>query len=687
MADSKGKTEPAAVSVGANTVLENVTFANNVKTTKSGISALKGTYPVTAVNCAFYHNYSMDGTKASETPFYAADGKSVFSNCAFTGTRPDTVSTDSPDCIYSADFNLVDPDSGDYRPAKSRSPLVDAGGFNTVPAAASSAPPTVKNEGRGSSAAPFVLPCIYAIIRAMQKPIATNTSDFEAIRKAGQTYVDKTAYFHRLITDPNRSFYFIARPRRFGKSLCVTTLKSIFQGHREFFKGLAIDKTDYDWKKHAVIHFNWGMVDPSSIENFDRTFAPSVKDALVDAGYAYEDDAAPSLNLKRAIEYFYAKDGVGPAILIDEYDDPVAKSLKDIPRANLIRDRLASIYAQFKDNSGKIRFLFITGVSKFTKLSIFSTLSSLNDITFEDEYAAMFGYTEEELGANFEEHLRAHAEKMNLSYEDYRAELRRWYNGYRFARKAPVAVYNPVSIALTLVTKDDEFRGNWSQTGRASSLMNVISREGILALDYEGLTGVDESEFDVSDLRSIGVVGLLYQTGYLTIKDYADGIYMLGVPDEEVRRDLSTLLAGVAANQDMKWAANLGVALRLRKWDQFFTGLKALYAGMAYGSLEERAHESSYARCLSFLLAAHGFRFHMEDVQADGRADVVAEHPCGVFIFELKVDEPASAALEQVRAKGYDAPYRAKGQPIHFVGLGFDSKTRHLADAAAVSAS
>ena len=519
----------------------------------------------------------------------------------------------------------------------------------------------------------------------MMKPISTNTSDFETLRKAGQTYVDKTAYFHRLITDPNRSYYFIARPRRFGKSLGVTTLKSIFMGHREFFKGLAIDGTDYDWKPHAVIHFNWGMTDVTTVETFERTLAVAVSRALGEAGYAYDENLLPSDNLNAAIGYFHAKDGVGPAILIDEYDDPVAKSLKDVPRAEAIRDRLASIYAQFKDNSGKIRFLLITGVSKFTKLSIFSTLSSLNDITFEDEYAAMFGYTEEELGANFGDHLRAHAEKMGLSYEDYRAEMKRWYNGYRFAKFDATTVYNPVSIALTLATKKPEFGANWTQTGRASSLMNVITREGLLKLDYEGLTGVDESEFDVSDLRSIGVVGLLYQTGYLTIRDYADGIYMLGVPDEEVRRDLSTLMAGVAANQDMRWAANLGVSLRLRKWDDFFEGLGSLYAAMAYGSTEGRAHESSYARCLSFLLAAHGFRFRMEDVQADGRADVVAEHPCGIYIFELKVDESASAALEQVKAKGYDAPYRGKGLPIWLVGLSFDSKTRHLADAAALA--
>ena len=514
------------------------------------------------------------------------------------------------------------------------------------------------------------------------KAISTDVSDFEALRKAGQTYVDKTAYFHRLVTDRNRRFFFIARPRRFGKSLGVTTLKSIFQGHREYFEGLAIAKADYDWKPHAVIHFNWGRTDVTSVETFDRTLAYSVKSALTEAGYAYSDALQPSDNLNEAIQYFYAKDGVGPAILIDEYDDQVAKSLDDVPRAEAIRGRLASIYAQFKDNSGKIRFLFITGVSKFTKLSIFSTLSSLNDISFDDDFAAMFGYTEEELGENFDEHLHAHAAKMKLSYEDYRAELKRWYNGYRFAQENPVTVYNPVSIALSLVVPKSFFGAHWSSTGHASHLMQTLKREQILRLDYENLTGVGDSEFDVSDLRAINLVGMLYQAGYLTIKDYNpySQTYTLTVPDEEVRQDLATLLTGVAANADMTWASSLGKKLLIAQWEPFFEGLKALYAGMAYGSLEERAHETSYARCLSFLLAAHGLRFRMEDVQADGRADVVAEHPCGVYIFELKVDESAAAAVEQVKAKGYDAPYRAKGRPVWAVGLSFDSKTRHLVE-------
>ena len=517
------------------------------------------------------------------------------------------------------------------------------------------------------------------------RPIATDIASFEELRKAGQIYVDKTAYFHRLITDPCRRYFFCARPRRFGKSLGVTTLKSIFLGHREFFADLAIAKTGYDFAPHTVMHFNWGGVDASSREGFDATFPHAVKSSLEAAGYPYDGALAPSVNLSNALTFFKDRDGKGCVILIDEYDDPVAKSLADVPRAEYIRDRLATIYAQFKDNTDKIRFLFITGVSKFTKLSIFSTLSSLNDISFEDEYAAMFGFTEEELDANFAEHLHAHAEKMKLPDADYRAELKRWYNGYRFARFDATTVYNPVSIGQTLVRKEPAFGAYWSSTGRASHLMNLLKREGLLALDYDNLGGVTERMFDVSDLKAISPVGMLYQTGYLTIRDYSPykHSYVLAVPDEEVRQDLSALLAAACANRDMAWAQELGLKLLDAEWEPFFEGLKSLYAAMAYGPTEGRKHETSYARCLAFLLAAQGFRFRMEDVQADGRADIIAEHPCGICIFELKVDEPASAALEQVKAKGYDAPYRAKGLPISAIGLSFDSKTRHLADAAA----
>ena len=519
---------------------------------------------------------------------------------------------------------------------------------------------------------------------ARMKPIATNIADFETLRKEGLLYVDKTAHLHRLITKPGSTFFFCARPRRFGKSLSVTTLKSIFLGHREFFDGLAIAKTDYDWKPHAVIHFNWGGVEVSDIETFERTLAIAVGDALHAAGYPYDPAIPPSSNLARAIDFFYKKDGVGPAILIDEYDDPVAKALADVDLAERIRTRLSAIYAQFKDNSGKIRFLYITGVSKFTKLSVFSALSSLNDISFETDYAALYGYTEEELSANFEGHLHAKAERMGLSYEAFRAELKRWFNGYRFARYDATTVYNPVSIALTLSSADPAFTATWTSTGRASTLMNYIRREGALSIDPDRATFAGEADFDVADLAHIQPVGLLYQTGYLTIADCSYGLYTLRVPDEEVRQDLAALLAGAYAGKDAQWSASLGGKLRAGKFDAFFDGLKSLYAQLPYGSHEgfERKNEFSYTRPLCMLLAAQGFRYDPEVTQTAGRGDLVATHPCGVYIFELKVDATAADALAQIREKGYAEPYRARGLPIIAIGLAFDSKTRQLVDAA-----
>ncbi|MBR4652165.1 MAG: PD-(D/E)XK nuclease domain-containing protein, partial [Kiritimatiellae bacterium] len=291
----------------------------------------------------------------------------------------------------------------------------------------------------------------------------------------------------------------------------------------------------------------------------------------------------------------------------------------------------------------------------------------------------------DELSANFEEHLREHAAKMGKPYEDYRAEMKRWYNGFRFAKNDPTTVYNPVSVALTLFKKEIGFTATWATTGRPSMLMNYLKREEVLAVTPDLIEDVDEAEFDVAELRHLKPVAMLYQSGYLTIKDYnpVTEAYALGVPDEEVRRDLCSLMTGVAANETVAWAGSLGKKLINGKWDVVFDGLKALYAGMAYGSTERRVHENSYGRCLSFLLASCGFDFRMEDVQSNGRADIVAKHPACVCIFELKVDEAVDRAFAQIRKKGYAAPYLADGRPVWLVGLSFDSRTRHLVDYAA----
>ncbi len=519
------------------------------------------------------------------------------------------------------------------------------------------------------------------------RPIATDTHDFPSLRRDGKIYVDKTMFIHRLVAGNDTKLFFMSRPRRFGKSLTVSALKALFSGRRELFEGLYIDKTDWQWEIYPIIHFEFNMLTTSSLEEFSLDLSTHVKERLIEAGYDYDESKSAHLNFDAAIESLSATNGgKGVVILIDEYDAPVGHALGDIPFAEAIRDRLSAVYSQMKNRTGDIRFLFMTGVSKFTKLSVFSALSNLVDVSQRAEYATMFGYTEEELTANFEEHLREHAGIMGKSYEDYRAEMKRWYNGFRFAKNDPTTVYNPISVAMTLDAKDPGgFTATWATTGRPSMLMNYLKREELLAIDYECMEDVDEAEFDVAEIRRLRPMPMLFQSGYLTIRGYDDGLYTLGVPDEEVRRDLATLIAGAAADEDMQWASSLGAKLLGAKWSPFFVGLRSLYAHMPYGSLEGTIHEHSYERILCTLLASQGVVFRAEDVQSNGRADVVAKHKKGIYIFELKVDEPIDKAFKQIREKKYAEPYLADGRPIWLIGLSFDSKTRHLVDSAAVS--
>ncbi len=520
------------------------------------------------------------------------------------------------------------------------------------------------------------------------RPIARDTSDFPDLRRRGCIYVDKTALFHRLVADEGTKCFFLSRPRRFGKSLMISTFEAIFQGRRDLFDGLAISDTDWPWEPHPVLKFNFAGITVRTPEAFDAEFAISVRRSLEAAGIEYAADQPPAWNFARAIETLGADapaGGKGVVVLIDEYDAPVAHALADVDKAEAIRERLSDFFIQMKDRTGFLRFLMITGVSKFSKLSVFSALSNIVDISLKDDFGTMLGYTEDELTANFEPHLRVHAERMRLPYGDYRAEMKRWYNGFRFTKYDTTTVYNPISIAMALSDKEPAFSATWATTGRPSMLMNFLRREEVVGLDYENVVGVSEQAFDVTDLRTLKPVGMLFQAGYLTIRDYVPeaGLYTLGVPDEEVRRDLATLLVGVSADEDMAWAASLGKRLLISDWPTFFRGLASLYAHLPYGSTEFAPHEESFARPLCTLLASQGLRWRAEDEQSNGRADIVAEHLVGTWIFEIKVDEPVAGAVEQIRRKGYAEPYLATGKPVWAIGLAFDRVSRRLVDAAA----
>ena len=516
----------------------------------------------------------------------------------------------------------------------------------------------------------------------MGQKIAQGVYDFRIMREDGYVYVDKTALLGDLVTGGRDAYYFISRPRRFGKSLMLSTLKYIFQGKRDLFKGLAIDKMDYDWAEYPVLHFSFAGIKVKTLEAFERNFCLRVKKVLTEAECSWNEEASPDANFNQAITELAKKKGKPVVILIDEYDAPVGHALADAKLASDIRQDLSDFYIQIKECASDVRFMMMTGVTRFAQLSVFSALNNLNDLTMDARYATLLGYTEEELDANFDEDLREHAEIMDLSYEDYRAELRRWYNGYRFSPDSETRVYNPVAIAKTLGPKRKTFAPTWSKTGRPSVLINYLTMFDVDNRDYENVRGVSESALDVCNLEAIQPVSMFYQSGYLTIKDFKNPYFMLGVPNEEVRIDLNSLLLQYAAREEgepIRDAA--GFALQEADFEAFFAQVRALFAHLPYGSTEDRVPEAAYQRILYVLLSACPFRVTAEDRQAQGRADIVVESDERVFIFELKVDGTAQEALAQIKERGYAEPYKALGKPIYLIGLNFKSATHSLDDA------
>ena len=518
-----------------------------------------------------------------------------------------------------------------------------------------------------------------------EEKIAQGTYDFRNMRKDGYRYVDKTALLYPLVTRGMDSFFFISRPRRFGKSLMLSTLECLFRGERELFKGLAIDQMDYDWKPYPILHFSFAGIKATTLEAFDIDFRRCVKKVLTEAGCTWNDADFPGANLAQAIPDLVKKTGNPVVILIDEYDAPVGHTLADIKLASAIRGELSNFYIQIKENVGDIRFMMMTGVTRFTQLSVFSALNNLTDLTMDERYATLLGYTDEELEANFSKTLHRHAEVMGLSYEDYRAQLRWWFNGYRFSPDCEDKVYNPYAIGQTLGALKRRFTGTWIATGQTSAVINYFTNNQLVEQDYENVEDVFEEDLDVCGLENIRPIAMLYQGGYLTIKDFQDGVFTLGIPDEEVRRAFNAqLVKKFAQKEDNHYLSMVSRALKQADFDTFFDNLSDLYAHLIYGPKEDRVQEFSFQRILYVLLTASGFfRVTAEDRQSHGRADLVAETPERVFVFELKVDGTPQEALEQIKEKGYAEPYRHSGKEVYLIGLSFDGETRRLTGTAA----
>ena len=502
-------------------------------------------------------------------------------------------------------------------------------------------------------------------------PIGMQT--FRDIRESNCYYVDKTAYVERLLDEGKH--YFLSRPRRFGKSLFLDTCKELFEGNEPLFEGLAIHDR-WDWSvRHPVLRLSFGSGHFREPGYLHEEVMDQLRILEEESEVVAHHDAAPA-RFRHLIRTLHQRAGRPVAILVDEYDKPILDALDapEVARAN--RDFLRGLYAVVKDCDAHIRFSFITGVSKFSKVSLFSGLNNLKDITLNPRYSALCGYTEVDLDTVF---------APELGGLD-REQVRDWYNGYSW--RGEEKVYNPFDILLLFDTR--EFAAHWFETGTPTFLVDTLFSRRVSSLALDGMVSSAEllSTFDVDDMPT---EALLFQTGYLTIErpEPRGGrmFYRLGYPNLEVRQSLNRSLLN-----HMTGDASRPEAHSVRLYDLLlvndFTGLAALFEAFFasipyewYTNNDIASYEGFYASVFYSYFAALGLDVVVEDSSSHGRLDMAVRFNDNVYLFEFKVVElaPEGAALAQLKARGYADKYRDRGEPIHLIGVEFSKEARNLA--------
>ena len=502
-------------------------------------------------------------------------------------------------------------------------------------------------------------------------PIGIQT--FSKIRQEDCYYVDKTAYIRRLLDEGTH--YFLSRPRRFGKSLFLDTLKELFEGNQGLFAGLAIHDC-WDWSvRYPVLRLDFGRGNFKESDYVKANLMAQL-DAVERRTGVASDYATEPERFAHLLELLHDHTGQPVAVLIDEYDKPILDALEvpDIARAN--RDFLRGLYAVIKASDAHVRFTFITGVSKFSKVSLFSGLNNLKDITLDPRYSAICGYTEADLDAVFAPEL------PGLD----RGQIRDWYNGYSWL--GDEQVYNPFDILLLFDSR--LFKAYWFETGTPTFLVETLCQRHIRSLDLDGMESSDEllSTFDVDD---IATEALLFQTGYLTIIDAKDRggewFYRLSYPNREVRQSLNRSLLRYLVKDSTRQTANSGRLYDLLEANDF-DGLKTLFHAFFasipyewYTNNDIARYEGYYASVFYSYFASLGMDVRVEDSSSHGRTDMAVLFNSHVYLFEFKVVEMASAgaALAQLKERRYADKYRALGQPIYLIGVEFSKDERNVA--------
>ncbi len=530
-----------------------------------------------------------------------------------------------------------------------------------------------------------------------KKPIkvpTTGVHDFETLVTDEEAkYVDKTALLYELARHKADAQLFISRPRRFGKSLTLSTLKAMFEGRRDLFKGLAIDKLPWEgWKQpHPVYSFTMGDVSGETYDDVKEQLEKLVRRLCAEAEVPFPERGYVPGRFDDFIKAAAAKSPTRKiVILIDEYDEPVAAFLDDIKTLNRVRKLLHDFYEKLKFNSGSIRFLLMTGVTKLTKLSVFSGLNHLKDRSSDARFATLLGYTPQELDGPLRENVEAFGARTGMDFAAAKAEILKWYDGYRFSPKSGERVCNPVSLGSAL--ESGEIKGFWESTGRASLVINRVEKSGKMPDDLENVRA-DAMTLDVCDAETLPMEALLYQGGYLTIKDVvpaprdADGqivgseSYVLAPPNLEVREALKRgYLSQVMGLKDGPFDTLVDRAKRQiasGDWKGYlYESLFGLYASIPVDwHIKDEAEAKRYFQLFTSMTGANP---QPEVASIFGYADAVIETATDVYVFEFKYRKSAKAAIRQIRDRGYADKWIGGTRPVTLIGVNFNPKKRNI---------
>ncbi len=508
-------------------------------------------------------------------------------------------------------------------------------------------------------------------------PIGIQT--FERIRKEDKLYIDKTEYIYRM-SHTSGTYFFLGRPRRFGKSLLVSTMQSYFEGKKDLFKGLAIEKLEKEWTEYPVLHFDMSGGKHMEKEQLEEYLCDMLEEQENMLGVTGKDKA-PNLRFKDLILQMYRKTGKQVVVLIDEYDAPLLDVAHEKGKLEELRNVMRNFYSPLKKYEEYLRFVFLTGITKFSQLSIFSELNNITNISMDNEYAGICGITEEELLEQMSEDIEMLSKTLDLSADMTVAKLKEHYDGYHFSKASP-DVFNPYSLLNCFAKR--ELGNYWFASGTPTYLINTMRQFDTLPTDI-GRVEADESEFDAPTEGMTTIMPLLYQSGYITIKDYNRdyNYYTLDVPNKEVKVGLTRALIPSYVTQNTLATTNtarrIAQALNKQDMDGALQLLQDFLGTVPYCNVTN--YEGHYQQMLFIIFTL--LTAYVVDVEIhtpNGRVDIVLLTNTDLYIIELKLNKSAQAAMQQINLKNYAQRFALAGKPITKVGINFDSTKGNIED-------